>query len=91
MQTTLKKIVTSQFPEQVAWLIQRHVGQRKFRSAERTTDHIQVIQQLMRTCNEYKMSYFTAFVEHEKSLDILRSSSVISTLNGQKLLHEETP
>ena len=54
-----------------------------FRSGYSTTDHIQVINQVMEKTAEYRKPLCMAFIDYEKAFDSVRISAVMGAIRKQ--------
>jgi len=45
-----------------------------------TTDHIQVLKEVIERCNEYEPPLCTAFIDYEKAFDSVYKKSVLEAL-----------
>ena len=59
-----------------------------FRSGFSTTDHIQVINQLIEKSNEYNKPLCMAFIDYEKAFDSVKTSAILKAMKNQGI--EET-
>ena len=51
-----------------------------FRSGYLTTDHLQVLNQLIEKSNEYKEPLYIAFVDYEKAFDSFEYEDILNAL-----------
>ena len=54
-----------------------------FRRGFSTTDHLQVITQLVEKSNEYNLPMCLAFVDHKKAFDPIEHAQVMESINDQ--------
>jgi hypothetical protein len=56
-----------------------------FRKGFSTTDHLQVVNQLVEKCNEYKLPLCIAFVDYEKAFDSVEHVHIMDAIGNQEV------